>query len=139
MNERDEELEFREHGPARQRRELRLGWLLWLRFRVLQPARNLSKVNPAATRRVTSGHSQCHGGIDKWVISPLDSRYRCWETFMVLLVVYSAWVYPFEVAFMNAVPKGGLEVVGDDRRRHLFFAVDIEPGPAQLLGTTGRG
>jgi len=38
---------------------------------------------------------------------------------MVVMVAYSAWVYPFEVAFMNASPKGGLEVVD------LFFAVDI--------------
>ncbi|GJM88664.1 hypothetical protein PR202_ga04753 [Eleusine coracana subsp. coracana] len=85
--------------------------------------RNLSKVILPPLGGVTSGHSQCHGGTDKWVISPLDSRYRCWETFMVLLVVYSAWVYPFEVAFMNAVPKGGLEVA--DIVVDLFFAVDI--------------
>jgi len=48
---------------------------------------------------------------------------RCWETFMVVLVAYSAWVYPFEVAFMNASPKGGLEVA--DIVVDLFFAVDI--------------
>jgi len=48
---------------------------------------------------------------------------RCWETFMVVLVAYSAWVYPFEVAFMNASPKGGLE--GADIVVDLFFTVDI--------------
>jgi hypothetical protein len=48
---------------------------------------------------------------------------RCWETFMVILVAYSAWVYPFEVAFMNASPKGGLEVT--DMVVDLFFAIDI--------------
>ncbi|CAM0955399.1 unnamed protein product [Alopecurus aequalis] len=69
------------------------------------------------------GDSQSAAGPDKWVVSPLDSRYRCWETFMVLLVAYSAWVYPFEVAFMNASPKGGLEVA--DIVVDLFFAVDI--------------
>jgi hypothetical protein len=42
---------------------------------------------------------------------------------MVVLVAYSAWVYPFEVAFMNASPKGGLEVA--DIVVDLFFAVDI--------------
>ena len=42
---------------------------------------------------------------------------------MVVMVAYSAWVYPFEVAFMNASPKGGLEVV--DLVVDLFFAVDI--------------
>lgn len=66
---------------------------------------------------------QSPAGPDKWVVSPLDSRYRCWETFMVILVAYSAWVYPFEVAFMNASPKGGLEVA--DIVVDLFFAVDI--------------
>ncbi|KAM0860760.1 hypothetical protein ACQ4PT_046322 [Festuca glaucescens] len=69
------------------------------------------------------GYSQSPTGPDKWVVSPLDSRYRCWETFMVILVAYSAWVYPFEVAFMNASPKGGLEVT--DMVVDLFFAVDI--------------
>ncbi|EES19575.1 hypothetical protein BDA96_09G154800 [Sorghum bicolor] len=69
------------------------------------------------------GQSQSHGGSDKWVISPLDSRYRWWDTLMVVLVAYSAWVYLFEVAFMNASPKGGLEVA--DIVVDLFFAVDI--------------
>jgi hypothetical protein len=42
---------------------------------------------------------------------------------MVILVAYSASVYPFEVAFMNASPKGGLEVA--DIIVDLFFTVDI--------------
>nr|BAJ86681.1 predicted protein [Hordeum vulgare subsp. vulgare] len=71
------------------------------------------------------GHSlsQSTSGTDERVVSPLDSRYRCWETFMVILVAYSAWVYPFEVAFMEASPKGGLEVA--DMVVDIFFAVDI--------------
>ncbi|XP_047095077.1 potassium channel AKT2-like isoform X2 [Lolium rigidum] len=69
------------------------------------------------------GYSQSPTGPDKWVVSPLDSRYRCWETFMVILVAYSAWVYPFEVAFMDASPKGGLEVA--DMVVDIFFAIDI--------------
>ncbi|CAN6355084.1 unnamed protein product [Urochloa humidicola] len=86
--------------------------------------RNLSKVILPPLGGPSSGHGQSHGGSDdKWVISPLHSRYRCWETFMVVLVAYSAWVYPFEVAFMNASPKGGLEVA--DMVVDLFFAVDI--------------
>jgi len=84
--------------------------------------RNLSKVILPPLGG-PSGHNQLHAGSDKWVISPLDSRYRCWETFMVVLVAYSAWVYPFEVAFMNASPKGGLE--GADIVVDLFFTVDI--------------
>ncbi|XP_020591768.1 potassium channel AKT2 [Phalaenopsis equestris] len=71
-----------------------------------------------------AGYNQSFTGTRcKNIISPLDSRYRCWETFMVILVAYSAWVYPFEVAFMEATPKGGLCIV--DNIMDLFFAVDI--------------
>ncbi|KAL0834592.1 hypothetical protein Bca101_086481 [Brassica carinata] len=58
-----------------------------------------------------------------WVISPMDSRYRWWESFMVLLVAYSAWVYPFEVAFLNSSPKRNLCIA--DNIVDMFFAVDI--------------
>ncbi|KAK7246870.1 hypothetical protein RIF29_41740 [Crotalaria pallida] len=58
-----------------------------------------------------------------WIISPMDSRYRCWESFMVVLVAYSAWVYPFEVAFMHSSPNRKLYIV--DNVVDLFFAVDI--------------
>uniref|UniRef100_A0A0D9WGU4 Potassium channel n=1 Tax=Leersia perrieri TaxID=77586 RepID=A0A0D9WGU4_9ORYZ len=83
--------------------------------------RYLSKlILPPLGGHAQPGHA---GSNDKRVISPLDSRYRCWDTFMVVLVAYSAWVYPFEVAFMNLSPKGGLEVA--DIVVDLFFAVDI--------------
>lgn len=42
---------------------------------------------------------------------------------MVLLVAYSAWVYPFEVAFLNSSPKRNLCIA--DNIVDLFFAVDI--------------
>lgn len=42
---------------------------------------------------------------------------------MVFLVAYSAWVYPFEVAFMNSNPRGGLYIA--DNVIDLFFAIDI--------------
>lgn len=42
---------------------------------------------------------------------------------MVVLVAYSAWVYPFEIAFMGAAPKGGLFIA--DNVIDAFFAVDI--------------
>ncbi|XP_030476838.1 potassium channel AKT2/3 isoform X1 [Syzygium oleosum] len=58
-----------------------------------------------------------------WVVSPMDSRYRCWETFMVVLVAYSAWVFPFEVAFLNSSPKRELYIA--DNVVDAFFAVDI--------------
>ncbi|KAK8668602.1 hypothetical protein V6N13_106052 [Hibiscus sabdariffa] len=58
-----------------------------------------------------------------WVISPMDTRYRCWETFMVTLVFYSAWVYPFELAFYRSNPPMPLYVC--DNVVDSFFAVDI--------------
>ncbi|KHN11238.1 Potassium channel AKT2/3 [Glycine soja] len=58
-----------------------------------------------------------------WIISPMDSRYRCWESFMVLLVAYSAWVYPFEVAFMHKSSNKEIYIV--DTVVDLFFGIDI--------------
>uniref|UniRef100_A0A5B6YZR5 Potassium channel n=1 Tax=Davidia involucrata TaxID=16924 RepID=A0A5B6YZR5_DAVIN len=57
------------------------------------------------------------------IISPMDSRYRYWETLMVLLVGYTLWVYPFEVAFLNSSPERQLFIA--DNIINLFFAVDI--------------
>ena len=42
---------------------------------------------------------------------------------MVFLVAYSAWVYPFEVAFLNASPNRELWIA--DNIVDLFFGVDI--------------
>ncbi|XVF67687.1 hypothetical protein PTKIN_Ptkin10aG0141500 [Pterospermum kingtungense] len=58
-----------------------------------------------------------------WIISPMDSRYRLWETYMAMLVFYSAWVYPFEVAFFSSSPPKKLYIA--DNSVDLFFAVDI--------------
>ncbi|ESW20514.1 hypothetical protein PHAVU_006G215700 [Phaseolus vulgaris] len=58
-----------------------------------------------------------------WIISPMDSKYRCWESFMVLLVAYSAWVYPFEVAFMHRSSNMKIYVV--DTVVDFFFGIDI--------------
>ncbi|KAF8114960.1 hypothetical protein N665_0030s0009 [Sinapis alba] len=58
-----------------------------------------------------------------WIISPMDSRHRWWESFMVLLVAYSSWVYPFEVAFLSSSPKRSLCIA--DNIVDFFFAVDI--------------
>ncbi|OVA06156.1 Cyclic nucleotide-binding domain [Macleaya cordata] len=57
------------------------------------------------------------------IITPMDSRYRCWETLMAFMVAYSAWVYPFEMAFMKSMPTGGLYIA--DNIVDLFFAIDI--------------
>lgn len=42
---------------------------------------------------------------------------------MVLLVAYSLWVYPFEVAFLNSSPNKRLYIAGNIV--DLFFAIDI--------------
>ncbi|XP_020261938.1 potassium channel AKT2 isoform X2 [Asparagus officinalis] len=83
--------------------------------------RSLSKLMPPPLG--VSGYVQTQAACRGRVISPLDSRYRCWESFMVVLVAYSAWVYPFEVAFLSAAPKGGLCIF--DNVVNFFFAVDI--------------
>ncbi|KAJ7978863.1 Potassium channel like [Quillaja saponaria] len=58
----------------------------------------------------------------RFIISPYDRRYRIWETFLVVLVVYTAWVSPFEFGFLKK-PKGLLSVT--DNVVNGFFAVDI--------------
>ncbi|CAK9318111.1 unnamed protein product [Citrullus colocynthis] len=60
---------------------------------------------------------------NRWIISPMSSRYRWWQSFMVVLVAYSVWVYPLEVAFMDAIPKRQLLIA--DSIVDLFFAIDI--------------
>lgn len=57
------------------------------------------------------------------IISPMDSRYRSWETLMVVMVAYSAWVCPYEIAFLNSKPSPPLYIA--DNIVDIFFAVDI--------------
>ncbi|WOL00363.1 hypothetical protein Cni_G09076 [Canna indica] len=58
----------------------------------------------------------------RFIISPYDRRYRAWETFLVILVVYIAWVSPFEFGFLEK-SKGVLALL--DNIVNAFFAVDI--------------
>ncbi|GMY05161.1 potassium channel AKT2/3 isoform X1 [Fagus crenata] len=83
--------------------------------------RNLSKLilPPLGASSFNQSQIESKG----WIISPMDSRYRCWETYMVFLVAYSAWVYPFEVAFLNSSPNRELWIA--DNIVDLFFGVDI--------------
>ncbi|KAL0548905.1 hypothetical protein IC582_013382 [Cucumis melo] len=60
---------------------------------------------------------------NRWIISPMSSRYRWWQSFMVVLVAYSVWVYPLEVAFLDAIPRRKLLIV--DSIVDIFFAIDI--------------
>ncbi|XP_068651822.1 potassium channel AKT1-like [Aristolochia californica] len=57
-----------------------------------------------------------------FVISPYDRRYRTWVTFLVTLVIYTAWVSPFEFGFLER-PRGPLIVA--DNIVNGFFAIDI--------------
>ncbi|CAI0427626.1 unnamed protein product [Linum tenue] len=56
-------------------------------------------------------------------ISPLNSKYRCWEASMVMLAAYSVWFYPFEIAFLDTSHHGELYLV--DTITDLFFIADI--------------
>ncbi|KAL3326117.1 hypothetical protein AABB24_037023 [Solanum stoloniferum] len=72
----------------------------------------------------SSGYNQNQTDLHKGnTISPITSTYRCWETLMVLLVAYCAWVCPFEIAFMNLNPNKKLYIA--DNIVNLFFAADI--------------
>ncbi|KAF3331954.1 potassium channel AKT2-like isoform X1 [Carex littledalei] len=53
--------------------------------------RNLSKLMLPPLGVSSYGLAQSDLTCSKLVISPMNSRYRCWETFMVILVFYSAW------------------------------------------------
>lgn len=58
----------------------------------------------------------------KHIVSPFSPRYRAWEMFLIILVVYSAWISPFEFAFL-AYKQDAMFVV--DNVVNAFFAVDI--------------
>ncbi|KAJ6811978.1 potassium channel KAT3-like [Iris pallida] len=58
----------------------------------------------------------------KFIISPYNPRYRAWEAFLILLVVYSAWICAFEFAFLRYLPDTLFLV---DNVVNGFFAVDI--------------
>ncbi|XP_059643758.1 potassium channel KAT3 [Cornus florida] len=77
-----------------------------------------SSLLPAFGTVVEDGSLQ----LRKYVIAPYDRRYRWWQTFLVILVVYSAWSSPFELAFKK-VATGSLMPV--DLVVDAFFAVDI--------------
>ncbi|CAI9782669.1 unnamed protein product [Fraxinus pennsylvanica] len=58
----------------------------------------------------------------RFIVSPYDRHYRIWETFLVVLVVYTAWVSPFEFGFLEK-PEGPLSIT--DNVVNGFFAIDI--------------
>ncbi|KAJ4703853.1 Potassium channel like [Melia azedarach] len=58
----------------------------------------------------------------KYIISPFSPRYRAWEMWLVVLVIYSAWICPFEFAFLT-YKKDALFIF--DNIVNGFFAIDI--------------
>lgn len=59
----------------------------------------------------------------KYIISPYDTIYRCWSTFLIILVVYCAWINPFELGFIDELKPGALFIA--DTVIDIFFAIDI--------------
>ncbi|KAK1434704.1 hypothetical protein QVD17_00453 [Tagetes erecta] len=57
-----------------------------------------------------------------FIVSPYDRRYRAWETYLVALVLYTAWVSPFEFGFLDR-PERPLSII--DNIVNGFFAIDI--------------
>ncbi|KAK6917193.1 Cyclic nucleotide-binding domain [Dillenia turbinata] len=58
----------------------------------------------------------------KYIISPFNPRYRAWEMLLVVLVIYSAWICPFEFAFLT-YKQDALFIF--DNIINGFFAIDI--------------
>lgn len=77
-----------------------------------------SSLLPAFGTVIDENHLQ----LKKYVIAPYDRRYRLWQTFLVILVVYSAWASPFELAFRKVAtgPLLYVDLIVDG-----FFALDI--------------
>ncbi|XP_019056062.1 PREDICTED: potassium channel KAT2 [Nelumbo nucifera] len=56
------------------------------------------------------------------IISPFNTHYRAWGMFLIVLVIYSAWICPFEFAFLK-YKQDTLFIV--DYIIDGFFAIDI--------------
>ncbi|KAM0829483.1 hypothetical protein ACQ4PT_066829 [Festuca glaucescens] len=67
-------------------------------------------------------HQSAPNRLRKYLVWPYDPRYKVWETFLILLVVYSAWICPLEFAFTRYLPRAPFVV---DDIVNGFFAVDI--------------
>ncbi|XP_042465861.1 potassium channel KAT3-like [Zingiber officinale] len=58
----------------------------------------------------------------KHIISPNNPHYRLWEMFLIILVLYSAWICPFEFAFLRYLPS---KIFLVDNVVNSIFAIDI--------------
>ncbi|CAH2077212.1 unnamed protein product [Thlaspi arvense] len=69
-----------------------------------------------------NSRSTRHVKLRSFIVSPFDPRYRAWDWFLVLLVLYTAWASPFEFGYLQT-PKAPLSIL--DNIVNGFFAVDI--------------
>nr|DAD33865.1 TPA_asm: hypothetical protein HUJ06_012716 [Nelumbo nucifera] len=58
----------------------------------------------------------------RYIISPFNPHYRAWEMFLIVLVIYSAWICPFQFAFLT-YKQDTLFII--DNIVNGFFAIDI--------------
>ncbi|XP_058744326.1 potassium channel KAT1-like [Vicia villosa] len=58
----------------------------------------------------------------KHIISPFNPKHRAWEMWLILLVIYSAWICPFHFAFL---PDKHPTLLIIDNIINAFFAIDI--------------
>ncbi|CAK9147165.1 unnamed protein product [Ilex paraguariensis] len=77
------------------------------------PTENLPSLGARSKRRFK---------IRRFIVSPYDRRYRAWKNFLVVLVLYSAFVIPFEFGFLED-PARLLSIT--DNVVNGFFAIDI--------------
>ncbi|XP_037497039.1 potassium channel KAT3 isoform X2 [Jatropha curcas] len=97
-----------------------LPWLL--RRRSSQMINNITSVSSSLLPAFGTVIDDEHLPVKKYVIIPYDYRYRWWQTLLVVLVLYSAWASPFELAFKKAT-TGGFMII--DLVVDAFFAIDI--------------
>nr|GMD47668.1 potassium channel KAT3-like isoform X2 [Ipomoea batatas] len=102
--------------------ETRSPMLFLYRRRPSGEIRNLASVSSSLLPAFGTVMGEGSAQLRTFVIAPYDRRYRVWQVFLVILVVYSAWSSPFELAFRK-VAMGSFQPV--DLVVDAFFGVDI--------------
>lgn len=67
--------------------------------------------------------AQTEPRLHRHIISLYSRRYRWWQNFLIPLVIYSAWISPFETGFLHEPIPRTLFIVGNII--NIFFAIDI--------------
>ncbi|CAN4127859.1 unnamed protein product [Withania somnifera] len=92
------------------------------RRQISEEIRNIASVSSSLLPDFVTNMGEGSLKLKRFVIAPYDRRYRIWQTFLVILVVYSAWSSPLELAFKKAASEGLLPV---NLLVDAFFAIDI--------------